>query len=146
MGRHKLEKARAPVFIENQKADRNNSCDIWLLEEKETDFNVALYMYRTALIESQKSSDDPSKIEQILLVSGDTDMTPALRMVRQDFPSMKIGLIFPQRENLKRTPPGSLIELADWSRKVVKEEELAKNQLPERISTRKKPIQKPSYW
>lgn len=146
MGRHKLEKARAPVFIENQKADRNNSCDIWLLEEKETDVNVALYMYRTALIESQKSSDDPSKIEQILLVSGDTDMTPALRMVRQDFPSMKIGLIFPQRENLKRTPPGSLIELADWSRKVVKEDELAKNQLPERISTRKKPIQKPSYW
>jgi len=101
---------------------------------------MLLYMYRTALIESQKASDDPSKIEQILLVSDDTDMTPALRMVRQDFPSMKIGLIFPQRENLKRTPPGSLIKLADWSRKVVKEEELAKNQLPERISTRKKPI------
>ena len=103
-------------------------------------------MYRTALLESQKLANDLSKIEQILLVSGDTDMTPALKMIKEDFPSMKIGLIFPQRENLKRTPPGSLIELADWSRKVVKEDELAKNQLPERIPTKKKPIQKPFYW
>ncbi|MFX4921900.1 NYN domain-containing protein, partial [Acinetobacter baumannii] len=84
--------------MKDQKADRNNSCDIWLLEEKETDVNIALFMYRTALLESQKPPNDPSKIEQILLVSGDTDMTPALRLIRQDFPSMKIGLIFPQRE------------------------------------------------
>ncbi|MHA3099386.1 NYN domain-containing protein, partial [Acinetobacter brisouii] len=49
MGRHKLEKARAPIFISGQKANRNNACDIWLLEEKETDVNVALSMYRTAL-------------------------------------------------------------------------------------------------
>ncbi|ELY6122456.1 NYN domain-containing protein [Acinetobacter baumannii] len=146
MGRHKLEKARAPVYVKDQKADRNNSCDIWLLEEKETDVNIALFMYRTALLESQKPPNDPSKIEQILLVSGDTDMTPALRLIRQDFPSMKIGLIFPQRENLKRTPPGSLIELADWSRKVVKEDELRQNQFPDRIPTKKKPILKPVYW
>jgi hypothetical protein len=32
-------------------------------------------------------------------------MTPALRLIRQDFPSMKIGLIFPQRENLKGLLP-----------------------------------------
>jgi hypothetical protein len=56
MGRHKLEKARAPVYVEDQKADRNNSCDIWLLEEKETDVNIALFMYRTALLESQNHS------------------------------------------------------------------------------------------
>ena len=146
MGRHKLERARAPIYKKGEKADRNKSCDIWLLEEKETDVNVALYMYRTALLESPKLANDLSKIEQILLVSGDTDMTPALKMIKEDFPSMKIGLIFPQRENLKRTPPGSLIELADWSRKVVKESELNQNQFPDRISTKKKPILKPSYW
>ena len=146
MGRHKLEKAKAPIFVEGQKADRNNSCEIWLLEEKETDVNVALHMYRTALLESKKPSDDPSKIHQIVLVSGDTDMTPALKMIREDFPAMKIGLIFPQRENLKRTPPGSLINLADWSRKVVKEDELIRNQFPDRIPTKKKPIVKPNYW
>ncbi|MHA3099381.1 NYN domain-containing protein, partial [Acinetobacter brisouii] len=96
--------------------------------------------------ESKKLADDPSKIEQILLVSGDTDMTPALKMIKADFPSMKIGLIFPQRESLQRTPPGSLIELADWSRKVVKDSELSQHQFPDRISTKKKPILKPSYW
>lgn len=146
MGRHKLEKARAPVYREGIKADRSDSCDIWLLEEKETDVNLALQMYRTALIENQKESDDDSKIRQILLVSGDTDMTPALKLIRQDCPSMQIGLIFPQRENLKRTPPGSLIDLADWTRKVVRDLELHQCQLPDRIPTKKKPILKPTYW
>lgn len=146
MGRHKLERARAPIYKEGVKADRSNSCDIWLLEEKETDVNVALQMYRTALIENQKKSDDDSKIKQILLISGDTDMTPALKLIREDCPSMQIGLIFPQRENLKRTPPGSLIQLADWSRKVVRETELSQHQFPDRIATKKKPILKPTYW
>ena len=29
MGRHKLERARAPIYKKGEQADRNKSCDIW---------------------------------------------------------------------------------------------------------------------
>ena len=60
-------------------------------EEKATDVNLALHAYRLAA---------QSNAERIILVSGDTDMLPAIRLIKQDFPHKEPGVIFPyQRKN-----------------------------------------------
>jgi uncharacterized LabA/DUF88 family protein len=66
-------------------------------EEKET--NVAL---ATGIIEACM---DPS-MNTLVLVSGDSDLAPALRMVRRRFPAKRIGIAFPYQrisEDLKRS-------------------------------------------
>ncbi|MBQ7584723.1 MAG: NYN domain-containing protein [Desulfovibrionaceae bacterium] len=54
-------------------------------EEKATDVNIALYAYRMA----------SRGIEQIYLVTGDTDMVPCINLIKEDFPNVKVGVIFP---------------------------------------------------
>lgn len=54
-------------------------------EEKATDVNIALHAYQMA----------SKGIEQIFLVTGDTDLIPAIMMIKHDFPAVCIGVIFP---------------------------------------------------
>jgi uncharacterized LabA/DUF88 family protein len=54
-------------------------------EEKATDVNIALYAYRLA----------SKGLEQIILVTGDTDLIPAIKMIKEDFPTVRVGVIFP---------------------------------------------------
>lgn len=60
-------------------------------EEKATDVNIALYAYRIA----QKG------IEQIFFVTGDTDMLPSIRLIKEDFPNVKVGVVFPYQRHSK---------------------------------------------
>lgn len=144
-GRHQLEPARAPRFI-NKKigASRQDTTAIWKLEEKETDVHIAISMYRTAA--RQAKVNDAEGIQQLVLVSGDTDMAPALRAIREDFPQMTVGVVLPYRTGFKRTPPGSLKEHSHWMRRVISAEELQSHQFPDKVPTRKKPAIKPDYW
>ena len=68
-------------------------------EEKETDVNIALHM----LLEGFKNSYD-----LLLLISGDSDLSPAVRMVRDNFPEKKVNILFPYARNLS----GDLISAA----------------------------------
>jgi len=144
-GRHQLEPARAPRFI-NKKigASRQDTTAIWKLEEKETDVHIAISMYRTAA--RQAKVNDAEGIQQVVLVSGDTDMAPALRAIREDFPQMTVGVVLPYRTGFKRTPPGSLKEHSHWMRRVISAEELQSHQFPDKVPTRKTPAIKPDYW
>ena len=144
-GRHQLESGKAPRFINKQTpASRTDQVAVWKLEEKETDVHIAISMYRLASREAQLPPEQ--RTQQIVLVSGDTDMTPALKALREDFPDLRIGVILPHREGIQRTVPGSLKRYADWMRHVVTEIELADHQFPPRIPTHKKPALKPAYW
>eukprot|EP01132_Coremiostelium_polycephalum_P020234 gene20234-24046_t len=144
-GRHQLESGKAPRFIDKYTpASRTDQVEIWKLEEKETDVHIAISMYRLAA--RQATLPPEQRIEQLVLVSADTDMTPALRALREDFPELNLGVILPHREGIQRAVPGSLKQYATWMRHVVKNVELAQHQLPSRIPTRKKPIDKPDYW
>ncbi len=144
-GRHQLESGKAHRFVnKNTPASRLDQVDIWKLEEKETDVHIAISMYRLAA--RQASLMPEERIQQIVLVSADTDMTPALRALREDFPNLRIGVILPHREGIKRTIPGSLKHHAHWMRHIVTTEELASHQFPNRVSTQKKPAVKPEYW
>lgn len=143
-GNHRLAKGYAPRYVEGQKASRKDQVAVWQLEEKETDVNIALGMYRAACRAEQL------QIEQIVLVSGDTDLAPALAAIRQDFPHIRLGVILPHRQEgneLVRNPPGSLKRHADWMRTYITDEELSSCQLPVKVPLLKKPaIIKPDYW
>ncbi|WP_426142466.1 NYN domain-containing protein [Pseudomonas sp. DWP3-1-2] len=144
-GRHQLESGKAPRFVDkNTPASRDDQVEIWKLEEKETDVHIAISMYRLAARESSLRPEE--RTQQIVLVSADTDMTPAMRALREDFPDLHLGVILPHREGIQRTAPGSLKQHANWMRHAVTEVELAAHQFPPRIPTRKKPADKPAYW
>ncbi|EHY76811.1 hypothetical protein PstZobell_05158 [Stutzerimonas stutzeri ATCC 14405 = CCUG 16156] len=144
-GRHRLEPGRAPRFItKDTPASRTDQVDVWLLEEKETDVHIAISMYRLAAKQASLPIDE--RIDQLVLVSADTDMTPALRALREDFPQMRLGVILPHREGIKRNPPGSLHEFSHWMRRHVSIKELETHQFPDRVPTRKAPARKPDYW
>lgn len=144
-GRHQLERANAPRFVSREVgASRQDTVAIWKLEEKETDVHIAISMYRTASRQEKLPWD--KRIEQLVLVSGDTDMAPALRAIREDFPHMKIGVVLPYRSGSRRLAPGSLQQHAHWMRRVVTCEELQSHQFPNRVPTHKAPAIKPDYW
>ena len=70
---------------------RNASCfkcgHSWSLhEEKETDVNIALHLLRGAFTDSY---------DRALLVSGDSDLVPAVRMVLEDFPTKQVVIVAP---------------------------------------------------
>ncbi|WP_417667154.1 NYN domain-containing protein [Pseudidiomarina sp.] len=145
-GRHRVDHRRAPRFVSRKvPVSRDDQVDIWHLEEKETDVRLGIAMYRLAA-QHYWVEQCRTPVEQIVLVSGDTDMTPALEALREDFPHVRIGVIVPHRKGIERNPPGSLKNAADWMRRHITPEELAANQFPSRVSTRKKPAVKPDYW
>ncbi|WP_133170128.1 NYN domain-containing protein [Kumtagia ephedrae] len=55
-------------------------------EEKETDVNIALWLLNQAYKDNY---------DQAFIMSRDSDLTPAIRMVRQEFPTKKIKVISP---------------------------------------------------
>lgn len=107
------------------------------LEEKQTDVNIALNMYRDCA---------KGLCEQVVLVTNDSDLQPALSMIKEDFPSIVRGLVFPTLERKS----AALEEVASWTRHGLHAGELAKCQLPKRIpyqSSRKtKHVVKPAEW
>jgi len=144
-GRHQLEPRLAPRFVDrNTPASRLDQVAIWKLEEKETDVHIAISMYRLAA--KQAALPACERIGQIVLVSADTDMTPVLKALREDYPEVQVGVILPHREDIKRNAPGSLRNHSHWMCHVVTREELAACQLPRQVPTRKKPARKPDYW
>jgi uncharacterized LabA/DUF88 family protein len=120
--------------------DRNDKVKTWKLEEKQTDVNIALNIYRDV---------NKSGIEQIVLVSNDSDLSPALQAVKEDFPNIKIGAIMPirRRDGSKTRPPNaSISKYADWTREHINESELEDSQLPNVVPTKKRAYFKPKYW
>lgn len=55
-------------------------------EEKRTDVNIAVYMVDDAY---------QASCEQIVLVSGDSDLVPPIRLIRNRFPQMRITVYVP---------------------------------------------------
>jgi hypothetical protein len=118
------------------KTDRVN---VWRLEEKKTDVNIALNLYRDAY----------KGMEQLVLVSNDSDIVPALEAIQEDFPQARTAAIMPRMKPVggdARPPNGELSALSHWTRHYILEEELKACQLPRVIPTHKKTVFKPDYW
>lgn len=143
LGSHVYEKdgTKMPVYVEGNLFDKDNTVRVWRLVEKKTDVNLALSMYRDA---SKRALD------QVVLISNDTDTEPAISALMEDFPALKIGMIIPRGPQISgkkgRPASSSLINLAHWSRSYINDEELISAQLPEQVPTKKKPAKKPIHW
>lgn len=57
-------------------------------EEKRTDVNIAVTLFRLAMEDRYSTA---------IMVSGDTDLVPAVEAVRECFPTKRIGVAFPPR-------------------------------------------------
>jgi uncharacterized LabA/DUF88 family protein len=130
-----------PVFDLGKPFDRNKRVRVWMLEEKQTDVNLAMAMYR-----------DTAKgvLDQVVLCSNDSDAEPVLRALREDYPSLRIGIVTPvppsNGKSAHRGVSAALARHAHWTRRHILDEELARAQLPLRVPTRRKPIDKPPHW
>lgn len=136
LGRHQLDAGFAPRQLPGTPPNRSDRVPVWVLNEKETDVRLALAMYRDAVRQ---------RPDQIVLVSGDSDMVPALNALRSDF-DIRIGLILPRRPDGGRPTPAALPACAHWTRTCIQDEELARSLLPDRVPTKRTPALKPAYW
>jgi uncharacterized LabA/DUF88 family protein len=115
---------------------------VWRLEEKQTDVNIALHLYRDVTLQT---------CEHIVLVSGDSDLEPALTFIKQDYPQIHRGLILPRPKPVEsakgiRSSNKTLSDLSHWTRSYVLDTELRNFQFPDKVPTQKKPALKPDYW
>jgi len=108
---------------------------IWKVEEKQSDVNLALQAYHDAIT---------GQIDQAVIVTNDTDIAPALTMIRSHTPVL-IGLVVPTRDAARR-PNQALVERVHWTRTHITATELAACQLPRVIPDTRRPATKPVSW
>ena len=100
-------------------------------EEKETDVAIA-----ARLLESFHSDE----CDTVIIVSGDSDLAPAVRTAQKLFPEKTIGFAFPYRRK-----SNELAQLAPLSFKINRKQYL-KHQFPETVEIPGTTIQKPLDW
>lgn len=116
--------------------DKAERVDTWKLEEKLTDVQMALHMYRDAT---------QGLCEQIVIASNDSDVEPAAKFIKSDT-KVTIGVVLPRTPVHDRTSSKHLRDIADWNINAVRPEWLKTHQFPNKIATNRKPILKPEYW
>lgn len=120
-----------------------NKVTVWKMEEKQSDVNLA--------IESVKDALTLSDLEQIVFVTNDSDISPALRMIKQLRKNIRIGVITPTKEQSVRRANERLLHYADWHLDNIRNSWLKRSQLPRVIHQSlgkklRKPIVKPNGW
>lgn len=122
----------------------SSKVEVWKLEEKQSDVNVAVEAVYDALTVPD--------LEQIVFVTNDTDIVPALRKIREyNNLGLKkpivIGLVTPAKEGTSyRKTNKSLSDLADWTISFIQNDELMNSQLPCRIPSKRGAAIKPISW
>lgn len=133
-----------PVFEAGQAYSREKRTLVWKIEEKLTDVNLALAMYRAC---------SKGQCDRVLLVSNDRDAAPALQAIAEDFPHIMRGLMLPVRPPIlhaassTRRQSGTLEALCNWSIRSISDEMLQTAQMPAVVPVAgKKAIAKPAHW
>ena len=91
----------------------------WTFEEKQTDVNIALHLFQLAVKDIY---------DKAIIISGDTDLIPAIKAIQATFPGKQIGVVIPigrSSEDLKK--------VADFHYKM-KEKHLASSHLPDSVT------------
>jgi 6-hydroxy-3-succinoylpyridine 3-monooxygenase len=108
---------------------------VWKLEEKQSDVSLALHALKDVLLD---------KIEHAVFVTNDTDIAPALAMIRAHSQAT-VGLVIPTT-NHQRVPNAELALYAHWVRTHITAAELQASQFPRVIAHRRRPAIKPDSW
>ena len=139
-GFHIFEPTSLPSYQVDTDPSKSSVARVWMIEEKQTDVNIALHAYRDAA---------RGACDQLVICSNDSDMEPALHAIREDAPAARVGLVMPLRDKdaaRGKVPNKRLTALAHWVRHHIRDDELAQSQLPQNVQTRKKPASKPAHW
>lgn len=138
-GYYSLTEARAKVIDANDPKKWPRDCveiPVWKLEEKQSDVNLSVNAVADAMA---------GGIEHVVIVTNDTDIEPALKMIRAHTKAA-VGLIVPTTDH-QRQPNISLVQHAHWVRSHITDEELHASQLPFVVPDGKKAaISKPESW
>jgi 6-hydroxy-3-succinoylpyridine 3-monooxygenase len=137
-GYYACSEARARAIDPNNPKKQPRDCafvDVWKLEEKQSDVNLAIHALTDALT---------GEVDQVVIVTNDTDIAPAMEMIRQRT-KVQIGLIIPTI-NQAREVNADLDKFAGWTRKQIKVDELKASQLPRVIKKGKSAVTKPVSW
>ena len=128
-----------PMMRHLEPPSREDRVDVWNIEEKQTDVNLALHLYRDA---ARHSADC------FVVCSNDSDMEPAMKMVRQDFPELQLGLVIPLLAKVEssRFANKRLTQQAHWVRHTLREDELERSQMKDVVATPRKAARKPAHW
>ena len=106
-------------------------------EEKGTDVNIALQMIDDAY---------QGLCDRIILVSGDSDLVPAIKLVKKRHPRIQVSVYIPST-NQKRGAACELRNCADKSHTLTPNNLMAQSQFPLTISTSSTTtINKPNSW
>lgn len=139
-GHYDVSKNKAKLVDGDKDPRHCESVSIWKIEEKQSDVNVAVH----AIYDSLMDLD----VEQVVFVSNDTDILPAMLKLREyrkvSGRDLTIGLVIPRKD--ERTANTSLIDAADWHIPYISDLELQGSQLPNRINIGRKPAFKPHSW
>jgi 6-hydroxy-3-succinoylpyridine 3-monooxygenase len=129
--------ARAHVWEESKAAGKCPVVDIWKLEEKQSDVALALHAFCDAVLD---------KIDQVIVMTNDSDFAPAMQMIRQHT-SVVLGVIAPVREGDGRSRVNrELNKHAHWTRTHILDEEFAASQLPPMVRLKSGAVHKPLSW
>ena len=141
VARHKIliranESAGVSVVLGEFKR-KNKRC--WLckkqyftFEEKQTDVNIALTLFQLAV---------QDQYDRAVIVSGDTDLLPAIKAVRATFPHKQIGVIVPIGRSSE-----DMLKNADFRFKM-REYHLQSSRFPDRIELPdKSTLDCPANW
>lgn len=105
-------------------------------EEKRTDVNIAAHMLEDAFY---------NRCDKLILVTGDSDLVPAIKAVKKIFQNKKIIVYIPA--NNKKRGAATEIRGASDRHKTLPNNLLSKAQFPNQITDNNgKLIQKPSSW
>lgn len=106
---------------------------VYKLSEKKTDVSLAADMIAGAFI---------GAYEQAVLCTNDTDLTPALKCIRENCPGVRLGLVAPVLGDARRMA-GELVQHVHWA-KQLSSVHIANAQLPEKIPHTS--IHQPEKW
>jgi uncharacterized LabA/DUF88 family protein len=87
-------------------------------EEKQTDVNIAVYLFKEALANSYDTA---------IIMTNDTDLVPAIEGLKSVYPWKRVGVLFPIDRWAKE-----LKDVSDFWR-VVERKDLSKSQFPEQV-------------
>lgn len=151
MGYYSLAKSNQHLVDSEDPEKDPNRCgkiSVWKLEEKQSDVNLALAMFDDAI--------SCPELDQIVLVTNDTDIAPALALIKKKRPGLVIGLVNPTRPgpvtadgndgHLEREVNAELRKYADWTRRQILPLELAASQFPRVVRRKNKDAIKPISW
>ena len=134
MGSYAIYKSKQPLISSDDPDKKPKDChkvQVWKIEEKQSDVNLALHLLKDAL---------KGDIDQVVLVTNDTDLVPAFLTLQELCPNIVRGLVVPTKkahddQKIERFANVSLSGLAHWVRTHINEDELRGSQLPDVVKS-----------